>query len=362
MKKILLSLFTFSIFIFTTSALPGINSFIQDKSGEYVYYRDKSFTRESYIGFLTYDDTTYAARYYAPAENGLPPKNLEFLFTLDDKKSYIDISGERFITTPLQEDTAIVNYIHDLVFELGKRRLRIGEISPNVKKDKNLNPSVRYVESSELMNCGFVSSEDFFQFGGDVKIYYDYLVPIFNVKKIENLTDSVFEVVAIGTISSSEDKSFSQFIPYKSEKENSATHKLKYKPGTKSALIQFGEASIKLDANWEPAGNIKNYYFCGSSAMLGMGNIAKENYYFYLKLALSSSQESFIPWNKISILENSDRVDIYSSIYNSASNNKRIISFLVNKKEVIPMLSLTVSENDYNSEKKYYQGILKTWK
>ena len=66
LKKIFLfcSIFFVTNFVF---AVPGVESFIPDSSGEYVYYRDYSFERESYVGVLYYDDSSYQIRYYAPA-------------------------------------------------------------------------------------------------------------------------------------------------------------------------------------------------------------------------------------------------------------------------------------------------------
>ena len=59
MKKILLFILTSIILNITVAALPGTTQFIPDSAGEYVYYRDTSFTRESYIGLLMYDKGTY---------------------------------------------------------------------------------------------------------------------------------------------------------------------------------------------------------------------------------------------------------------------------------------------------------------
>ena len=56
MKKLLLSIITSIIISAASFALPGFTTFIPDSAGEYVYYRDSSFTRVSYIGILGYDD------------------------------------------------------------------------------------------------------------------------------------------------------------------------------------------------------------------------------------------------------------------------------------------------------------------
>ena len=67
------------------SALPGFSPSISDVPGEFVYYQDKTFERESYIGFLMYDEKTYAARYYAPFDpkKSAPEMNVRVYVTLD---------------------------------------------------------------------------------------------------------------------------------------------------------------------------------------------------------------------------------------------------------------------------------------
>jgi hypothetical protein len=66
MKKVVCSSVLF-ILLFCSGlfALPGIDEWMPTVSGEYVYYRDYTFTDETYIGFLQYDAGTYAVRYYS---------------------------------------------------------------------------------------------------------------------------------------------------------------------------------------------------------------------------------------------------------------------------------------------------------
>lgn len=362
MKKTFLSIIAFALVAFNAAALPGVKPYIKDNSGDYVYYRDRSFTRESYIGFLTYDDLTYAARYFAPATDTLPAKNIEFLFTLDSTKTYIDISGERFLTPVTQEDAEIVNYIHDLVFEFGKRRQKIGEISPRAAKDKTVNPSVTYVDSTVLLNSGFRSREEMYQFGGDVNIFYDYYVPVFNIKKIESPTGSVFEVAAIGSLKSSDDKSFDAFAPVASA--SGSSHKKHAK--SKAKTYDFGTSSITLDEKWTQAGEIENFFFYGDSAVAGVGTIRSLELDLYIKTCLLSGQGTFLPWDSISIIRDSKQATVYSTVYTGTSNNKKISSFIMQssklKKEENAMLTMVINESDYEADKKYYTDILKSWK
>ena len=82
MKKTLLTLIILFCGAVAAFSLPGFTPFVPDTAGEYVYYRDYSFARESYIGILNYDDTSSQIRYYAPTSRQLsmPEKDIALLF------------------------------------------------------------------------------------------------------------------------------------------------------------------------------------------------------------------------------------------------------------------------------------------
>ena len=102
-------------FIVTTAlyALPAVVSPIADTSGEYVFYRDNTFTRPSYIGFIYYDDATYAVRYYAPAvaEQFLPEKDITLYLTVNKDSAHLEFTGETMKGVVSDADTDVVNYM-----------------------------------------------------------------------------------------------------------------------------------------------------------------------------------------------------------------------------------------------------------
>ena len=113
------------------SALPGFSPSISDVPGEFVYYQDKTFERESYIGFLMYDEKTYAVRYYAPSDpkTSAPEMNVRVYVTLDPDAGHIELTGEKIISARTPDDGEIINYIHDMLYELNARRIKAGLIS-----------------------------------------------------------------------------------------------------------------------------------------------------------------------------------------------------------------------------------------
>lgn len=365
MKKLLTAVII-SILASSIYALPGVNHFLKDNPGEFVYYKDNSFTRESYIGFLTYNETTFAARYFAPATDSLPAKNIELLYTINPDKEFVELTGERFITPIVPDDTEVINYIHDLIYEFGKRRKNIGEISPAAEQDKNLNPQVQYENKSSLiLDFGLKSKEVFDQFGGEVSIYYDYLVPIFNIKLIKNNAgDTVLETVAIGMLKSSADRSFSEFSVIPPAPKNPAHKQKNKKP--KANEVDFGSTTITLDQNWTTAGQFENVYFYGNAAMLRTAVIDKADFYLYLKTCLLSSKANFVPWKQISISRKADDVKITANSYSGEKDFINISQFKLKNEKMSEnensVLLMVISRQDYEEFQKYYSDILKSWR
>ncbi|MBQ0003444.1 MAG: hypothetical protein KBT21_07895 [Treponema sp.] len=343
-------------------AVPGVTPYIEDISGEYVYYRDYSFNRESYIGFLTYSNSTYSARYFAPAQDDLAPKSIELLFTVDPDKEYIDMTGERFVTQPAPEDTEIINYIHDLIYEFSSRRKKAGEISRAVIDDPELNSSVVYENSSVFMNSGFRKKEEFPQFGGDVFIYYDFYIPIFNVKKIiSNSQEVLFEAVCNGRIRSTEDTSFSNFQIQKNEDKNETFNHKNKKP--KSVTYETENTKITLDDNWQRgAESAENLFFYDGEAMVYIREFDEDiTEDMYIRNLFCQVEGTFYPFSEISILDEDENTTVRLKCYSSDSSFERFV-LLKSKNGKKIMLNMVVNEKCYNEKRKYYRNILKSWK
>ena len=114
-------------------ALPGIKYYLPDSSGEYVYYTDNTFTTPSIIGFLYYDDTNYAIRYYAPAnfDQKIPEKDITIYITIDSEDPGVVLTGEKIVGASDNEDIDIINYMHDLLYQLSKVRSQVSLTDSN---------------------------------------------------------------------------------------------------------------------------------------------------------------------------------------------------------------------------------------
>ncbi|WP_428770318.1 hypothetical protein V1L52_00400 [Treponema sp. HNW] len=188
-------------------ALPGVKDFLPTESGQYVYYRDSTFTQPVYVGFLQYDEGNYAMRYYAPeAQSG--SKEITLFFTLDTEKDYVNMTGEKIEQVLQPEDTPTVNYLHDLFYEFSAHRKKI---APEKLAGKSAIPN-KAEQNAEIRI-----------FGGETLIVYDYLIPLFNIREIRTRNKkTLFTAVTAGQLVSAEDKSFFNFKGFPQDKKEQA--------------------------------------------------------------------------------------------------------------------------------------------
>ena len=232
-------------------AVPGIKPLVPDVSGQFVYYRDYTFPNEAYIGILHYDEGTYAVRFYS-CENGKTLKDITIYVTMNTAADYIDLTGEKIVGTTGNQNIDILNYLHDFLYEFAGRRKKLN--------DRDFSDSV-------------IVYDDYPQFGGSVKIEYDFYIPIFNVFNIQSESgETLFEAVCTGTLTSSNDKVFSDF------------------KGIKHADISAGGTSSGdvPTEEWVEVGD--NMWLLGDSA-------------FYTKVYLACDEANFLSENGYTFLQ-----------------------------------------------------------
>ena len=350
MKKTILSILT-SILITTAAiALPGFTSFIPDSAGEYAYYRDNSFTRESYVGLLMYDEATYQIRYIAPQDNTamLPEKEIAILLTIDKNVDFWSMTGENIISTilPDTDDTDIVNYLHDLLYEFSARRIK----AEAVEKDSIL------------------ITQDYAQFGGNVTITFDARVPLFNIRSITDMKgNKVLDCVTIGTIKSSEDNTFSQFKGFPSEKP--AVQK-ETKKAAKSKIYKFENRSVTLDENWEQ--KMENFWTLGNDSLVTMSALPKvsenktlNDLYVQRKL-LESSEGSYTDYQNCELFytQAKDCYKIVTTSYFPESEASVYITKLLtrNAEGGFDYFSISTYQTAYLKSSAYFDKIVKSYK
>ena len=374
MKKThLLSLLYSLVLMMSTSSLfafPGIQSYLKDDSGQYVYYRDYTFPYEAYVGILHYDEGTYGMRFYAPsqplegislaaAQAGVAtkggmvgaPKSVEILFTVNTEADVTEMTGERFLTNITGSDTDIVNYLHDLIYEFSARRRKLTDS----------------VVASEVS-----SREDFSQFGGKVTMKYSFDIPIFNLKEIIDIDGKpAFQVATVGALTSSSDNSFFEFTGFPAPMQDKprsfvSTEK---KPNQK---IQLGSQEIKLDSQWTQAA--ENMYLLGDVAMIMFSEFQPTE-----QVAAAGSQAifdalcrnlslgttgSYTDWGNRKIKQGKNELEITIRSHlpqeQAVSQNFKFVT--KNKAGGYSIMTLTIFDNAYKTNRNYFDAIVKSYK
>lgn len=350
MKKTILSLITSIILTTTAAALPGTTSFIPDSAGEYVYYQDTSFNRESYVGILMYDEATYQIRYIAPQNETekLPEKEIAILLTVDAKADFWNMTGEKILSTilPDTDDTEIVNYLHDLLYEFSARRIK----AESVETDK------------------LVIDQDYDQFGGNTAITFDARVPLFNIRTIADASgNKVFDCVTIGTIKSSEDNTFSQFKGINYDKP--AVQK-ETKKAAKAKTCKFEKRSVTLDENWEQ--KMENFWTLGNDSLITMSALPKvsenkvlNDLYVQRKL-LESSEGSYTDFLNCEITYTAakDSYKLVTVSYFPENNTKVYLTKLLtrNTDGGFDYFSLSTYQTAYLKNPAYFDKIVKSYR
>lgn len=353
MKNTYIKLFFIFLLYFIVQnifALPGVRHCIPDASGQFVYYKDDSFKRESYIGILFYDESTYSLRYYAPAYgNGkeyVPSKEIQIGFTIDPNQNYLKLTGEKIVTSVTPDDVDLINYIHDIFYELNSRRIKADEVTEKISL-----------------------YQDYPQFGGEVIIEYDPIIPIFNLNKIISNKKEVFTLITAGQLISAQDTSFTDFKGIPDVRTDKSTL-IKLSKKTKKENFSFQPdnklpvSRITLDSQWKKEAD--NLFALNTAAMLSMniGVIPEKVIELMLKRSLILGRENVYPdLRNTSITENDDGFLAKTMFYYPNSKSFSIdYKKLVNGTENISgILTLTVYFSTYSKNQKYFESILNSY-
>lgn len=371
MKKKIFSSFIFvfiiSNFIF---ALPGFKPYLKDVSGDFVFYKDYTFKRESYVGFLMYDEGTYCARYFAPKNEEKPAKDVKILFTVNTDKDFMELTGEKIISGRQADDTEVINYLHDMIYELNARRIKAGSVAP---KDVNFSD-----DDVPFLRQGKIVDDEFMQFGGDVKVVYDYVVPLFNVKAVYDYSgDAKFEVATIGRLTSSDDNSFDDFVGFaelenfgKDAKKKSVAAK-KIKVSKKDVIINKTEDGqvIALDSGWSRS--MDNLWMRGNDAVIsaikvskdfGTENESQATYGFMLKQFLINASGVYRDWKSLFVDFDDEDIKFQSLVYQPGKVTRNfIIIESEDEADDCAIMTLSVFENVYKKNSKYFNEILDSY-
>lgn len=340
MKRICCILLSLSL-IFSVFAIAGINEKLPSESGEYVYYRDFTFTDETYIGFLIYDNSTIGTRFYTKSDiSDTSNPSVEILFTVNPESSFLELTGEKIITQITNEDVDKVNYIHDIFYELSSHRKQVNDVD---------------------FSTNFSQTQSFAQFGGDVQIEYDKFIPIFNLHSISDFSGKILlQAVTIGSLSDSADTSFSSFTGFENLDSISLKKTKKIKAPSKSKIKTLDSAwkiIPNIPGEFKTLNNDAVYWKISIEIPVEKQNSVYSINDYLLKTIRLSSKDSYIYYPSVSLSENSQITSMLS--FSSDKQYSRILKKLSKENETtFTLLTLTSFENWFQKNSDYLFYLL----
>lgn len=340
MKKLITLLTALFLSFSSLFALPGFPPYIQELPGQYVYYEDKTFQRKSYFGLLQFDEKTFAARYYAPfdTKEKKPETDVEIYFTIDPKADHMELTGEKIMSGFTPEEAEIINYLHDMIYELSARRKKIGALSENKRIVRN--------------------DEHFGQFGGFVTVEYDAIVPLFNLKQVfSDESAPEFFIVTAGQLTSATDKSFEKFKGFP-EKLQDVTHTTqKNKKITPVTFKTESGKNVLLDSSWTQS--MDNVFMQGDSALISVSSIPDAPVDFLIRQLLLSTGDTYLNWNQTEILDGNGKTRINGIYYQPSTKNiSKNYKIAIKNNSQYDFFTMTVYYSVFEKNRKYYINIL----
>jgi len=331
-------LFTiFCIFFFPLFAIPGIKDYIPTDNGQYVYYRDYSFTYEAYIGFLQYDANTYAIRYVAKnPSKGLPV--IELLISVDPNNDKIEFTGEKIVQQVTNADTDVMNYMHDILYELVARRRK---------------------ENNQDFSTTFSKTEDYPQFGGIVTIQFNAVIPLFNIESITAEDGTILlQSVIMGQITDKTEKGWNNFTGIASDIPPKAQFFDLKESNTEKKLSE--EDFKALNAQWKQ--EMDNFFLMGNNALMFITDVKiSERLSLIRRFSLSSSENTIFLQNKyIKNLE--DGTVVLSNIIKTTDSDTyqidiKILSPIINN--MCTITGITTYSSYFEKNKNYFIKLVK---
>lgn len=360
MQKRFLLIFLLAFGLSQAFSLVGFNAAQPDFAGDFVYYRDYTFKTETYIGVLYYDDATYALRYYSPSneKEELPTKDIMILFSIEPNNPKLTFTGEKIIGEVTDNDVDTVNYIHDMFYEFTSHRQKASTVSSHTIFGDKTN----------------VIQQDFAQFGGAVEVYYNKIVPVFNIYAIKSLKgEDRLSLICIGTLSSSSDESFSKFTGIKDMGKSPKAQKIKPKKNTRDFTYNEVEVSqtLSLDPLWQKlSDNVCTLTIDNKQNVLVLlvsnfeESVATYCMDALCRSLLQSSDNCYtdIQNSRLFIDKNQTNIDCQIADYNENRLIRSITKIIEFSPTCVAIVNLTVDNAIYEANKKYFTAILATHK
>ena len=236
-----------------------------------------------------------------------------------------------------------------------------------------------YELTAHRQKAGIVESvitldQEYDQFGGIVKMTYDPLVPLFNLKTISDKKGiPVLSLVTSGRLTSSEDKHFSSFrgLPLKIEDSHSFTASKKIKK-EKITYTKFETHSQKITLDNQWTRNAENMFLLDNVAIIAFDMYKQapetrkdwDQQIEQLKRSFTLGSLGAYPYCELSNHELKKNTEKFTNlIFNNDSKSFTKDYKVLTKMEdgVYAIMTMTVFQGAYSRNSKYFDNILKSY-
>lgn len=346
-----LSAFLFALALNCAAETKAFDGYPAGVSGDYAVYRDYTWAKPTWIGFLRYDDSTWGAFAVTPATSS----RVSVLFSTEIAGGKLVLTGQNLISKITSDDVLTVNYLMKLLPDLyGWRNDAGSSVSAGPKSRSALLPKI----AERKLNLP--------QFGGAVTLAFAPEVPVFNLQGMRGADGkAVLELARIGRIQSGGDDAFFAFAPAPDAKEGT---ELAVPSSRKTETRNVDGMSLALDDQWTMVAD--NTFFLGDAAVLivdtidlSLMQIPKANLPLSLvrMFSLSSPSAWSVP-EDLSVAGTSSRFTVSNLFYDSERGTlnrdiKTCVPSSDGKKCVV--VSLSISETAYRANRAYFDSIVK---
>ncbi|HNQ96910.1 MAG TPA: hypothetical protein PKH81_02355 [Treponemataceae bacterium] len=332
-------------------------SFPEPLHGEWVLYRDYSWKDPTWVGFMYYDDSAWAALLVTPATG----TRVSILFRTENADGTMILLGQRNLGSPTPDDTLPINYLMGLLPDL--HAWRYEALSSSAKKDRGAHKG-----RSSLLPPAMVSRRDIRSFGGAVSLLWKPEIAAFNLDSITASDGSPRLRLALqGRISSGSDNDFFTLEPPTDQAvQTRPAADITLQPSKNREKRVVDGVTLSLDSSWTMIAD--NTFFMGNEAMLIVDT---------LDVRLMGLASVNLPLEMLRLFSRSGKdavMDVSSHALSGSAKRFRIESVVrdrqtgrVNRdiKVCIPqsdgakcaLVSLSVSDDFYQANKKYFESL-----
>lgn len=350
-------------------------------SGDWVVYRDLSWPAPTWVGFISYDGSTWGAFLKTPSSGS----DVRILFRTEEADRSLILTGQNIISSIRQSDVEAVNYLMGLLPEIWKWSAEAAASRdagiPSSVKASSAGSSLR----SDLLPAAYAEKRNLPDFGGAVTLSWAGEIPVFALASLTGAAEKpIMSLERTGRAASSADTAFFEFESVSEtlvsggtgpENGNAAAGRDPALTAGTTEAREIDGLKLKLDGNWTMYAD--NTYFMGNDAVLIAASAESESLgiqagsglsavppALYALFTRSSASAWEVPGNR-SLSGTANRFRIENLFYDPETGKlTRDIKLCLPSKNAkgavtsVRIVSLSVSDAVYRANPGYFNGIL----